>query len=151
MKLPLVDLIELVKAFQICVNSHFSHVGSNIYSKSGKYCPCSLSDFTTFFFIIYQVIYWCYLHMAMQWWHLSCLFFFYLCRSWFPEKYGEPQAFPSSFFSVVSVLLFSWLSDSLILCHKIFLFIFYVLFGCCCCFAELVSGKVIKLLDSWWS
>lgn len=33
--------------------------------------------------------------------------FFYLCRSWFPEKYGEPQAFPSSFFSVVSVLLFS--------------------------------------------
>lgn len=51
MKLPLVDLIELVKAFQICVNSHFSHVGSNIYSKSGKYCPCSLSDFTTFFLL----------------------------------------------------------------------------------------------------
>lgn len=150
MKLPLVDLIELVKTFQICVNSHFSHVGSNIYSKSGKYCPCSLSDFTTFI-IIYQVICWCYLHMAMQWWHPSCLYFFYLCRSWFPEKYGEPQAFPSSFFSVVSVLLFSWLSDSLILCHKIFLFIFYVLFGGCCCFAELVSGKVIKLLDSWWS
>lgn len=122
MKLPLADLIELVKTFHVCVNSHFLRVGSSIYSKSGKYCPCSLSDFTTFF-CFYQVNCWCFLHMAMQWWYLSCLF----VTSVGADFLRNVRAFSSPFFSVVSVLMFSWplTKYHLLLCQNIFLFILH--------------------------